>query len=153
MAFSVYSKIAKKYKFHSLGHTMTGFGPVADSVERSRSNMRYVSMPPYILAPVSDNISSDGTSLEERPRVLFCAYCLSEDQRWLLASVVRDNGEVSYNLIVTSDVYTNSCRFVYFSFCFAIVTICYSQYIFGCQWLTYLKAREHELEKTLAKNL
>ena len=150
MAFSVYSKIAKKYKFHSLGHTMTGFGPVADSVERSRSNMRYVSMPPYILAPVSDNISSDGTSLEERPRVLFCAYCLSEDQRWLLASVVRDNGEVSCNFM--SDVYTKDL-YIFHSVVFAIVTICYSQYIFGCQWLTYLKAWEHEYEKMLAKNL
>lgn len=76
---------------------MTGFGPVADTLDLAQSDASSssVSLPPYVLAPVSDHGNSDGNTLEDRSRVLFCAYCLSEDQRWLIASIVRDNGEVS----------------------------------------------------------
>lgn len=35
-----------------------------------------------------------GPDPAERSGVLFCAYCLSEDQRWLLASCTDDRGEV-----------------------------------------------------------
>lgn len=101
MSFSVYSKIAKKHKFVSLGQTMTGFGPIADNAALTRSEVSntYINLPPYILAPtMNDLVNVDGNVLEDTSRVLFCAYCLSEDQRWLLASIVRDNGEVSSSL-------------------------------------------------------
>lgn len=109
MSFSVYSKIAKKYKYYPLGQTMTGFGPVADSahIADSDSGNSMISLPPYILAPISDQrIPADRGGMEDKTKVLFCAYCLSEDQRWLLASLVRDSGEVSLKecLVGTSNV-------------------------------------------------
>ena len=98
MAFSVYSKITKKYKYYPLGQTMTGFGPIADSASHAHSDEgnTLLSLPPYILAPVPDSRNPERGGLEDKTRVMFCAYCLSEDQRWLLASIVRDNGEVSW---------------------------------------------------------
>jgi len=95
MAFSVYSKIARKCSYDILGNTMTGFGPAADNSPLVASNNpSYISLPPYILAPSTDHTNNEGGLMESNSRVLFCAYCLSEDQRWLLGSTTRDNGEV-----------------------------------------------------------
>lgn len=97
MSFSVYSRITKQYKYQALDTTMTGFGPTADAeaLTKSEESSTNVAIPPYVLAPSRDHLnSSDATPIEDKSTTLFCSYCLSEDQRWLLACVVRDNGEV-----------------------------------------------------------
>ena len=49
--------------------------------------------PPFILAPLRESPLQLSENLE-RSGVMFCAYCLSEDQRWLLVSVTDDRGEL-----------------------------------------------------------
>ena len=52
---------------------------------------------PFVLAPQRERqlhlVEVWGESAE-RAGVMFCAYCLSEDQRWLLAVVTDDRGEL-----------------------------------------------------------
>ena len=97
MAFSVYSSMEKKYQHKQLGHVMTGFGPVAEvhATMKSSKNVLNASVPPYILAPSNETLDAEGGKSGDNSRVLFCSYCLSEDQRLLLVSVVYDSGEVS----------------------------------------------------------
>ncbi|KAF6025450.1 MED13L [Bugula neritina] len=111
MAFSVYSKIARKCSYDILGNTMTGFGPAADNSPLVASNNpSYISLPPYILAPSTDHTNNEGGLMESNSRVLFCAYCLSEDQRWLLGSTTRDNGELMDTTVINIHVPNHSRR-------------------------------------------
>ncbi|XP_067931928.1 mediator of RNA polymerase II transcription subunit 13-like [Watersipora subatra] len=110
MAFSVYSKVARKQKPNYLGPTMTGFGPAADLSGLSGDEVPPIHTPPYVLAPKRNPLFSDAHGLEDKSRVLFCAYCLSEDQRWLLASVVRDNGEQLDTTVINVHVPNHSRR-------------------------------------------
>ena len=53
--------------------------------------------PPFVLAPQKDTQSQLAESWGERVEnggVLFCGYCLSEDQRWLVAVCTDQNGEL-----------------------------------------------------------
>lgn len=56
--------------------------------------------PPFILAPTKDKQAELGEMFgdhQERSSILFVSYCLSEDQRWLLASVSTERGELLRN--------------------------------------------------------
>lgn len=96
MAFSVYSNVEKKFQYKQPGHVMTGFGPVAEAngIVKSAKSVVTINIPPYVLAPPSESIDIESGKGGDNSRVLFCSYCLSEDQQWLLVSVVYDNGEV-----------------------------------------------------------
>ena len=55
--------------------------------------------PPYVLAPIKEKSKETGDSLtsklpHDRSSVLFVSYCLSEDQKWLLAAATDDRGEL-----------------------------------------------------------
>lgn len=56
--------------------------------------------PAYILAPVKESRGRHKEAEEalgeprEKSTVLYCTYCLSEDQKWLLACVTDELGEL-----------------------------------------------------------
>ena len=52
--------------------------------------------PPYIISAVPETKISaiNDPPSQERSSVLLCAYCLSEDQRWLLAVCTDSKGEL-----------------------------------------------------------
>lgn len=59
--------------------------------------------PPFILAPIKDKQTELGETLGEASQkynVLFVGYCLSHDQRWLLASCTDLHGELLETCIV-----------------------------------------------------
>lgn len=69
--------------------------------------------PPFILAPVKDKQTELGETFGEASQkynVLFVGYCLSHDQRWLLASCTDQHGELLETCIISIDV-PNRCLF------------------------------------------
>lgn len=67
--------------------------------------------PPFILAPVKDKQTELGETFGEASQkynVLFVGYCLSHDQRWLLASCTDQHGELLETCIISIDV-PNRC--------------------------------------------
>lgn len=63
--------------------------------------------PPFVLAPVKDKQTELGETFGEaaqKHNVLFVAYCLSHDQRWLLASCTDQYGELLETCIISIDV-------------------------------------------------
>lgn len=96
-----------------LSRSLTGFGPTAGAEKTlQRQDSKYVGSvtiytPPFVLAPArespavllaeasttSDTAASAAAAVEQSG-VLLCAYCLSEDQRWLLASCTDSHGEI-----------------------------------------------------------
>lgn len=58
--------------------------------------------PPYVLAPVQLSNASNDT--DESSTVLLCGYCLSEDQRWLLAVCTDGNGELLETCTINVDI-------------------------------------------------
>lgn len=63
--------------------------------------------PPFILAPVKDKQTELGETFGEASQkynVLFVGYCLSHDQRWLLATCTDLYGELLETAIINIDV-------------------------------------------------
>lgn len=95
LALSVYTKCSRNLSYRITGRCLTGFGPAAEN-ERRLSKMENplgykLHTPPFILTNISKRWSF-GESTHDG--VLFIGYCLSEDQKWLLAAVTDNNGEL-----------------------------------------------------------
>lgn len=82
----------KRVPYPTDGRSLCGFGPLKDreSCQRALGMTGPVSLfaPPFAL-PASG----------EEP-LLLCAYCLSEDRRWLLATLTDDRGELNYRRLI-----------------------------------------------------
>lgn len=98
LCFSVYTQCQHSMAHVPTGRALTSFGPLVSGAAGSSPTASKIYLAPYILAPQKDvqarlgsNYATDGTC---GGGVLLCAYCLSEDQRWLLASVTDDSGEL-----------------------------------------------------------
>nr|KAF6282495.1 mediator complex subunit 13L [Myotis myotis] len=116
MAFSVYCQCRRPLPTQIHIKSLTGFGPAA-SIEMTLKNPERPSpiqlySPPFILAPIKDKQTEapnkdKQTELGEilgeasqKYNVLFVGYCLSHDQRWLLASCTDLHGELLETCIV-----------------------------------------------------
>lgn len=113
LAFSVFAQCRRTLIHQSTVKSLTGFGPAAAAElflkakdERNSAPHRMYS-PPYILAPMKDKQTQLTESFgdhTEKATVLYCTYCLSEDQRWLLASCTDDRGEILDTCIINVDI-------------------------------------------------
>ncbi|EFX71474.1 hypothetical protein DAPPUDRAFT_60138 [Daphnia pulex] len=127
LALNVFSQCKKLISQPSNVKSLTGFGPAAASDtflkakdERNRAPYR-VYIPAYVLAPTKDRtvcdldpgVSTNGgpgsgpLSFLARPdkySVLYVSYCLSEDQRWLIAACTDERGELVDSCTIGIDV-------------------------------------------------
>lgn len=102
-----------------LGHTnniksLTGFGTAANVEQflknKDEKNRCFYKLytPPYILAQnekKTENTETFGiTSIEQQCSVMYCSYCLSEDQSWLLAVATDDRGELLETVTINIDI-------------------------------------------------
>jgi hypothetical protein len=108
LAFSVYSRALSSIDILKNGRSLTFFGPIADKKGQDSPPHKHVYAPPYILSP-SASISSfgplHGTQVHQilfapDEAVLFCGYCVSPDQRWLLAACCDRQGELLDSTII-----------------------------------------------------
>ncbi|XP_035240936.1 mediator of RNA polymerase II transcription subunit 13-like isoform X2 [Anguilla anguilla] len=111
LAFSVFSQCRRPLPTSTNVKTLTGFGPglALDSALRSpeRPESLRLYTPPFILAPVKDKQTELGETFGEASQkynVLFVGYCLSHDQRWLLATCTDLYGELLETCIISIDV-------------------------------------------------
>uniref|UniRef100_A0A8C0VH24 Mediator of RNA polymerase II transcription subunit 13 n=1 Tax=Cyanistes caeruleus TaxID=156563 RepID=A0A8C0VH24_CYACU len=117
LAFSVYCQCRRPLPTQIHIKSLTGFGPAA-SIEMTLKNPERPSpiqlySPPFILAPIKDKQTELGETFGEASQkynVLFVGYCLSHDQRWLLASCTDLHGELLETCIVNIDLPSRSRR-------------------------------------------
>ncbi|RWS17807.1 Mediator of RNA polymerase II transcription subunit 13-like protein [Dinothrombium tinctorium] len=112
LAISVFTQCRKMVSNQSVSKSLTGFGPAA-SLElflKSKDpslNMAKIYTPPYILAPIKDKqtelveISGD---IREKSQTLFCAYCLTEDQKSLIVTCCNDKGDLLESNLINIEV-------------------------------------------------
>ncbi|KAJ8725939.1 hypothetical protein PYW08_004122 [Mythimna loreyi] len=103
LAFSVFSGARRLLQHHANGKSLTGFGTAADTNlflqnkdEKNREPYKLFS-PAWVLAApraLKEVAETWGQGSGEQGGVLFLAYCLSHDQRWLLASATDARGEL-----------------------------------------------------------
>ncbi|XP_077995263.1 mediator of RNA polymerase II transcription subunit 13-like isoform X2 [Glandiceps talaboti] len=130
LAFSVFAQCRKTLIPNVPTKSLTGFGPAADieTVLRGKEHTgiqmpaeRSLDMhllqapdlqfklysPPYILAPLKDKqtelTETFGDAVQQCGE-LFVGYCLSHDQRWLLATCTDARGELMESCIINIDV-------------------------------------------------
>jgi len=63
--------------------------------------------PPFVLAPMKDKqeqLAESCNEKKENSTILMCVYCLSEDQRWLLACCTDDRGETIETCTINIDI-------------------------------------------------
>lgn len=80
--------------------------------EKNRAPYRLYT-PPYVLAPVKEKTESGesfGQCSSEQCSVLYVGYCLSEDQRWLLAVATDERGEIFETVTINIDIPNRSRR-------------------------------------------
>lgn len=116
LSFSVFGQCRKTIHPLPLCKSLTGFGPAASLdyfIKKTRecgsANMHSNTFfcPPFILAPLKDKQTELGEMFGERrekSQVLYCSYCLTEDQRWLVASCANDKGDILETTVINVDV-------------------------------------------------
>ncbi|XP_073486447.1 mediator of RNA polymerase II transcription subunit 13-like [Aquarana catesbeiana] len=111
LAFSVYCQCKRPVATQIPIKPLTGFGPAAalnailKNAEQHFPGQLY--SPPFLLAPTKDKQTELGETFGEagqKYNVLFVGYCLSHDQRWLLASCTDLQGELLDTCIVNIHV-------------------------------------------------
>uniref|UniRef100_A0A3P8YBA1 Mediator of RNA polymerase II transcription subunit 13 n=1 Tax=Esox lucius TaxID=8010 RepID=A0A3P8YBA1_ESOLU len=111
LAFSAYSQCRRLLPTQTHIKSLTGFGPAStlESVLKSPEHPSPLQgySPPYILGPTRAKQPEPGDVWPEIParyNVLFVGYCLSHDQRWILATCTDQQGELLETCIINIDV-------------------------------------------------
>lgn len=118
LSMNVYSQCRKIMTNQVTAKTMTGFGPAAALEAFFKTKNQDISvakmfMPPFILAPMKDKqteLSEMFGDRREKSSVMFCSYCISEDQRWLIASATNDKGEMAETTVININIVDNTKR-------------------------------------------
>ncbi|CAH8510541.1 unnamed protein product [Schistosoma rodhaini] len=100
LALAIYTSVNRfiEPSLINANRTLTGIGPAAEkeiiSNEKDRFHKRTIFAPPYTLMNSRGVLSQLDISSEpiDRSSVLFVAYCLSQDQQWLLATFTDEQG-------------------------------------------------------------
>ncbi|XP_037869439.1 mediator of RNA polymerase II transcription subunit 13 isoform X3 [Bombyx mori] len=118
LAFTVYSGARRLLHHHANGKSLTGFGTAAAANlflqakdDKNRAPYRlyspaWVLAAPRALREVAETWGQGGTA----DAVLFVSYCLSHDQRWLLAAATDSRGELLDTIAINIHVPHRSRR-------------------------------------------
>lgn len=112
LSFSIYSQCKQQLIFQPNVKSLTGLGPAAsfDAFLKDKDityNKTQLYTTPFILAPLKDKQTELGEMFgdrREKSQILFCCYCLSEDQKWLLASCTNDKGDILQSKIINVEI-------------------------------------------------
>ncbi|CAG0914144.1 unnamed protein product [Notodromas monacha] len=121
LAFSVFSQCRMMLNHTQTVKSLTGFGPAASADTFLKAVTKEVGKmvspypmlnPSYVLAAVKDKqwqtaesvMSSCGGKNDMMNSVLYVTYCLSEDQRWLLACATDEKGELLESEVINIHV-------------------------------------------------
>ncbi|XP_076453407.1 mediator of RNA polymerase II transcription subunit 13-like [Babylonia areolata] len=110
LAFSVFTSCRWNLAHTIAGRSLTGFGPAAaadvflKSKPAEAGSVWRLYSPPYVLAPPVAPPSSMDSDTTDRSNVVFFAYCLSHDQRFLLCATTDSRGEQLDTCIINIDI-------------------------------------------------
>ena len=112
LSFSVFSQCRQLMVHQSTVKSLTGFGPSAtlELFLKSKDpslHINRVFMPPYILAPLKDKQTELGEMFgdrREKSQILYCCYCLTEDQKWLLVTCTNDKGDMLQSTAINIEI-------------------------------------------------
>ena len=115
MAFSVFGQCRKTLTPVPISKSLTGFGPAASINQFLKKqhdagaldHCRRFFSPPFVLAPLKDKNTELGEMFgdgKERSQTLFCCYCLSEDQKWIIVSASNDRGDILESTVIKIEV-------------------------------------------------
>ena len=98
LSFHIYDQLRRTVSYATRAKSLTGFGPAASEEKEPAKLVMQLYTPAYILSPKSDFRFKSFADINEQTNsngsVLFCSYCLSDDQRYLLATCSDDRGEL-----------------------------------------------------------
>ncbi|XP_078355231.1 mediator of RNA polymerase II transcription subunit 13-like, partial [Oculina patagonica] len=112
LAFSVFSRCRKSLQLNINAKSLTGFGPAARHEallrQREMENAK-VYTAPYVLChpiplPPADSVDETASSLlalAQNASVLYCGYCLSHDDNYLLAVCTDSVGELIESCVIS----------------------------------------------------
>jgi mediator of RNA polymerase II transcription subunit 13 len=115
LALNVFTRSYRYLSHANTAKSLTGFGTAAVTEaflktkdEKNLTPMRLYT-PPYILSTrqaKSENVENFGQSLNEQQctSIMYCCYCLSEDQSMILAVITDERGEFLENCAINIDV-------------------------------------------------
>nr|CAB3263725.1 mediator of RNA polymerase II transcription subunit 13-like [Phallusia mammillata] len=110
LAFNTFAQCKKNMHYTNSIKSMTGFGPAASEKETLQeiNGMDGASLfsPPYVLSLPRDRHveSSVGGNTDKGSDVLFVSYCLSHNQKYVLASATDQCGEILETCCINIDV-------------------------------------------------
>ncbi|XP_017842735.2 LOW QUALITY PROTEIN: mediator of RNA polymerase II transcription subunit 13 [Drosophila busckii] len=125
LALNIFSQCRRHLVHAQPVKSLTGFGTAANMETflktKDEPNRRAYKMytPPFVLAPMHErndktDFSRAAGSMhgqnETRYSVMYCNYCLSEDQAWLLATATDERGELLEKVCINIDVPNRSRR-------------------------------------------
>ena len=80
-------------------------------IEQKPELVKHLYTPPFVLAlPSQKNKKTSDAEEAQRSTVLFVTYCLSDDQRHLLASLADDRGEMVRTTVINVHIPNRSRR-------------------------------------------
>ncbi|XP_059177085.1 mediator of RNA polymerase II transcription subunit 13-like isoform X2 [Physella acuta] len=107
VAFSVFTSCKWNLGHSIMGRSLTGFGPAAAAEQylkrKGPENFKLYS-PPYILASTKSRQNQIMEAKSDQQSIVFCGYCLSEDQRWLLAVCTDEKGELMEHCTINIEI-------------------------------------------------
>nr|XP_045597034.1 mediator of RNA polymerase II transcription subunit 13-like isoform X2 [Procambarus clarkii] len=122
LAFSVFMQCRRTLSHNAVVKSLTGFGPASVydgflkpkeasiAAEEKRLAPYHIFSPAYILAPIKESRGTYKEAQEalgvprEKSTILNCTYCLSEDQRWLLATATDELGEILETVTISIEI-------------------------------------------------
>lgn len=112
LALSVFNQCRKVLVHQSISKSLTGFGPAASlelflkSKNPSLTTSR-IYTPPFILAPLKDKQTELGEMFgdrREKSQILYCAYCITEDKKWLVVACSNDKGDLLESTLINIEI-------------------------------------------------
>lgn len=112
LSFSVFDQCRKVLVQQSVAKSLTGFGPAASlevflKSKDPSSSINRIYTPPFILAPLKDKQTELGEMFgdrREKSQILYCAYCLTEDQKHLVVTCSNEKGDLLESSLINIDV-------------------------------------------------
>ena len=112
LSFSIYSQCKQQLIYEPNTKSLTGLGPAASfevflKAKDSLYSKTQLYTTPFILAPLKDKQTELGEMFgdqREKSQILYCCYCMSEDQKWLLASCTNDKGDILQSKVINVHV-------------------------------------------------
>lgn len=112
LALSVYSQSRKSPMPPTICKSLTGFGPAASldafiKENGTQTTQARLYTPPYVLAPLKDKQTELGHMFgdqREKSHNLYVCYCLTDNQKWLVASCSNERGDLLETTMINIEV-------------------------------------------------